>query len=107
MISEQAGFTSGFSTGILVTLGVLISGILHTSMGIIADKLNKRMLVVTRCLVIVFSMVFFGKAESFNALLFSSLLYRSSVDNILFGIMLDYYFQKLIKNFLNSFYPGI
>ena len=66
---------SGFSTGILVTLGVLISGILHTPMGIAADKFNKRMLVATGGLVIVFSMFFFGKAESFNDLLFSSILF--------------------------------
>ena len=66
---------SGFSTGILVTLGVLISGILHTPMGIAADKFNKRMLVAVGGLVIVFSMVFFGKAESFNDLLFSSILF--------------------------------
>lgn len=66
---------SGFSTGILVTLGVLISGILHTPMGIAADKFNKRILVASGGLAIVFSMFFFGKAESFNGLLFSSILF--------------------------------
>ena len=66
---------SGFSTGILVTLGVLISGILHTPMGIVADKFNKRILVAAGGLVIVFSMFFFGRSESFNDLLFSSILF--------------------------------
>jgi MFS family permease len=66
---------SGFSTGILVTLGVLISGILHTPLGIAADKFNKRILVASGGLAIVFSMLFFGKAESFNGLLFSSILF--------------------------------
>jgi multidrug resistance protein len=66
---------SGFSTGILVTMGVLISGILHTPMGIVADKFNKRMLVAAGGLVIVFSMFFFGRSEGFNDLLFSSILF--------------------------------
>lgn len=66
---------SGFSTGILVTLGVLISGILHTPMGIVADKFNKRILVAAGGLVIVFSMFFFGRSECFNDLLFSSVLF--------------------------------
>jgi predicted MFS family arabinose efflux permease len=44
-------------------------------MGIVADKFNKRMLVATGGLVIVFSMIFFGRAESFNDLLFSSILF--------------------------------
>lgn len=66
---------SGFSTGILVTLGVLISGILHTPMGLVADKFNKRMLVATGGLVIVLSMFLFGRAGSYNDLLFSSILF--------------------------------
>lgn len=66
---------SGFSTGILVTLGVLIGGILHTPMGFVADKFNKRILVTTGGIFIVFSMYFYGKAESFNALLLSSVLF--------------------------------
>ena len=66
---------SGFSTGILVTLSVLISGILHTPMGIVADKFNKRMLVAAGGVVIVFSMFFFGRSGSFNDLLFSSILF--------------------------------
>ncbi len=75
VLSSLEFHLSSFSTGILVTLGVLISGILHTPMGIVADKFNKRMLVATGGLVIVFSMFFFGKAESFNDLLFSSILF--------------------------------
>ncbi|MFO7667591.1 MAG: MFS transporter [Desulfobacterales bacterium] len=75
VLSSLEFHLSSFSTGILVTLGVLISGILHTPMGIVADKFNKRMLVAAGGLVIVFSMLFFGKAESFNDLLFSSILF--------------------------------
>jgi len=75
VLSSLEFHLSSFSTGILVTLGVLISGILHTPMGIVADKFNKRMLVATGGMVIVFSMFFFGKAESFNDLLFSSILF--------------------------------
>jgi MFS transporter, DHA1 family, multidrug resistance protein len=66
---------SGFSTGILVTLGVVIGGILHTPMGFVADKFNKRILVTIGGIIIVFSMFCYGKAESFNALLFSSVLF--------------------------------
>jgi multidrug resistance protein len=66
---------SGFSTGVLVTLGVVIGGILHTPMGYVADRVNKRMLITTGGFFIVFSMFFYGKAESFNGLLFSSVLF--------------------------------
>jgi MFS family permease len=66
---------SGFSTGILVTLGVLIGGILHTPMGFVADKFNKRMLVTTGGIIVAFSMFFYGKSESYNDLLFSSVLF--------------------------------
>ncbi|RPH52649.1 MAG: MFS transporter [Desulfobacteraceae bacterium] len=66
---------SGFSTGILVTLGVLISGILHTPMGIAADKFNKQFLIATGGFAVVFSMLFYGKAECFNDLLFASILF--------------------------------
>ena len=75
VLSSLEFHLSSFSTGILVTIGVLISGILHTPMGIVADKFNKRMLVAIGGLVIVFSMFFFGKAESFNDLIFSSILF--------------------------------
>jgi MFS family permease len=75
VMANQEFSLSSFSTGILVTIGVLISGILHTPMGIVADKFNKRTLVATGGLVIVFSMLFYGQAESFNDLLFSSILF--------------------------------
>jgi MFS family permease len=66
---------SGFSTGILVTLGVAIGGILHTPMGFVADKFNKRALVVTGGIIITFSMFCYAIAESYNHLLFSSILF--------------------------------
>jgi MFS transporter, DHA1 family, multidrug resistance protein len=75
VLSSLEFHLSSFLTGILVTLGVLISGILHTPMGFVADKFNKRMLVATGGLIIVFSMFFFGKSESFIDLLFASVLF--------------------------------
>ncbi|RPJ16892.1 MAG: MFS transporter [Desulfobacteraceae bacterium] len=66
---------SGFSTGILVTLGVAIGGILHTPMGFVADKFNKRTLVATGGIIVTFSMFCYARAESYNYLLFSSILF--------------------------------
>ena len=43
----QSRFTlSGSSTGVLVTLGVLVSGLLQLPMGYLADRMNKRILVL-------------------------------------------------------------
>ncbi len=75
VLSSLEFHLSSFSTGVLVTLGVFISGLLHTPMGIAADKFNKRVLVITGGIVICFSMFVFARSGSFFHLLFASILF--------------------------------
>ncbi|SLM28509.1 Permease of the major facilitator superfamily [Desulfamplus magnetovallimortis] len=61
---------SGSSTGILVMLGVFISGILQLPMGYLADRMNKTILVVTGGIICAVSMLMIYTSTSyFNLLL--------------------------------------
>lgn len=61
--------------GVVVTLGIFTSGMLQTPMGWVADRLNKRMMIVTGGLLV--SVAFFGfeLAESFAHLLAANFLF--------------------------------
>lgn len=56
-------------TGTLVMVMVLAGGLLHTPMGILADRWNRKRLVVTGGLLIVFSMVLCHEATGFYSLM--------------------------------------
>ncbi len=62
---------SGSSTGILVMLGVFISGILQIPMGYLADHMNKRILVVTGGLICAVSMYMIYISNSYLHLLWA------------------------------------
>ncbi len=68
---------SSSSIGILVVLGVSISGLMHIPMGVLADRMDKRILIITGGLITVVAMSLVGKAEGFWGL-FSA--------NVIFGI---------------------
>jgi len=68
---------SSSTVGFLVMVGIFISGILHLPMGAVADRVNKRMLVIAGGLVGAVGVFLFYWAGSFQALLTA---------NILFGI---------------------
>ncbi|CAN2045053.1 membrane hypothetical protein [Candidatus Magnetomoraceae bacterium gMMP-13] len=50
--------------GILVMLGVFINGIMQVPMGYVADKFNKRILILSGGLIIVYSMFYFQYAQN-------------------------------------------
>jgi MFS family permease len=65
---------SSSSIGILVTLGIFSSGLLHVPMGLLADRINRKMMVVTGGLVITYAIFSFQWADSFNDLVVASAL---------------------------------
>ncbi|MBF0413597.1 MAG: MFS transporter [Desulfamplus sp.] len=62
---------SGSSIGILVTLGVFVSGILQLPMGYVADRFNRRVMVITGGIVCAVSMFMVFKATSYLQLICS------------------------------------
>ena len=63
---------SSASIGILVTLGVFSSGLLHVPMGYMADRVNRKMMIVSGGLIITYAIFSFDWASSFNDLLLAS-----------------------------------
>jgi len=68
---------SSSSIGILVVMGVSVSGLLHIPMGAIADRIDKRVLVITGGLITVISILLLGRADGFWGLFWA---------NVIFGI---------------------
>jgi len=66
---------SSSSIGILVTLGVFSSGLLHVPMGFMADRLNRKMMVIVGGLIITYAIFSFDWANSFGDLLLASTLF--------------------------------
>jgi MFS family permease len=66
---------SSSSIGILVTLGVFSSGLLHVPMGFIADRVNRKLLIVGGGLIITYAIFSFEWANSFGDLLAASVLF--------------------------------
>jgi MFS family permease len=63
------------SIGILVMLGVFVNGLIHTPMGFLADKVNRRMLVLAGGLVTGFAILLFEWAGGFGDLFLASVLF--------------------------------
>ncbi|MBW2238055.1 MAG: MFS transporter [Deltaproteobacteria bacterium] len=66
---------SSSSIGILVTIGVFSSGLLHLPMGFMADRVNRNMMVVAGGLIITYAIFSFDWADSFGDLLSASVLF--------------------------------
>ncbi|MEW6670958.1 MAG: MFS transporter [Thermodesulfobacteriota bacterium] len=66
---------SSSAIGILVMLGVLISGLIHTPMGFLADKINRRMIVLAGGLITGFAVLSFAWAGGFSDLFLASVLF--------------------------------
>jgi len=66
---------SGASIGILVMLGVFSSGLLHVPMGFLADRVNRKMMVVIGGLIISYAIFSFEWTNSFGDLIVASLLF--------------------------------
>ena len=61
--------------GVLIMLGVLVSGVLHVPMGLLADKINKKWMVVTGGLIVMFAVFSFEWVQSFQGLVWASILF--------------------------------
>jgi MFS family permease len=61
--------------GILVTLGVFISGVLQTPMGYIADRYNRNRMVIFGGLFISLSLIYFERSTTIWGLYFSNILF--------------------------------
>jgi len=68
---------SSSSIGILIMLGVFISGLIHTPVGYLADRVNRNFLVITGGLITSFAILSFEWAQGFKDLF---------VANVLFGL---------------------
>ncbi|MBF0202912.1 MAG: MFS transporter [Desulfamplus sp.] len=62
---------SGLATGILVTLGVFVSGLLQLPMGYLADRVNRRVMVVVGGVICAFSMFMMFESTSYLQLVCS------------------------------------
>ncbi|PIP38698.1 MAG: MFS transporter, partial [Desulfobacterales bacterium CG23_combo_of_CG06-09_8_20_14_all_51_8] len=68
---------SSSAIGVLVVLGVSVSGLMHVPMGMMADRMDKRILVVTGGVITTLAILLVGKAEGFWGLFAA---------NVIFGI---------------------
>jgi MFS family permease len=66
---------SSSSIGILVTIGVFSSGLLHVPMGFMADRVNRKIMVVAGGLIVTYAIFSFDWADSFGDLLSASILF--------------------------------
>jgi MFS family permease len=66
---------SSSSIGILVTLGVLSSGLLHVPMGLVADRVNRKTMIVSGGLIITYAIFSFEWANSFKDLVLACMLF--------------------------------
>jgi MFS family permease len=61
--------------GVLIMLGVLVSGALHVPMGFLADKINKCWMVVTGGLIVACAVFSFVWVQSFQGLVWASIFF--------------------------------
>lgn len=66
---------SAAAIGFIVTLGVMVSGILQAPMGALADRMDKRLLIVVGGLVVSGAMLTFGWVQSFGGLVAANILF--------------------------------
>jgi MFS family permease len=66
---------SSSAIGVLIMLGVFISGLIHIPMGIVADRVNKRRMVAAGALVVIYSVWSFQRATGFNDLVLAQVLF--------------------------------
>ncbi len=63
------------SIGFLVMLGVAVGGMMHLPMGAVADRMDKRVLVITGGLITTTALMLIGSAEGFWDLFFANLIF--------------------------------
>ena len=66
---------SSFVIGLLVMLGVFISGLIHVPAGFVADRVNKLALIVVGGVLVMTAMHIFDRAHGINALMAANVLF--------------------------------
>jgi len=66
---------SSATIGFLVMLGVFISGIIHLPMGYVADRINRRVMIIAGGMLVAGGMVYFARANSLSDLIVASILF--------------------------------
>jgi MFS family permease len=61
--------------GVLIMLGVLVSGVLHVPMGLLADKINKKWMVVTGGLIVACAIFSFVWVQGFRGMVWASIFF--------------------------------
>jgi MFS family permease len=75
VLADSEFFLSSSSIGILVMLGVFISGLIHLPMGYLADRVNKNMMITIGGFIVVFAMLFFEWSNTTQGLFYASTLF--------------------------------
>lgn len=66
---------SSSAIGVLVMLGVSVSGLIHIPMGMLADRLDKRAMVITGGVAVIVAMLLMGNAEGFAGLFIANMIF--------------------------------
>lgn len=67
--------SSSASIGILIMLGVVISGIIHTPLGYLADRVNKTVMVTIGGVMVCVAMLYYYRAAGYHDLWLASILF--------------------------------
>jgi MFS family permease len=66
---------SGTSIGALIMMGILISGALNIPMGLLADRMNRKIMVTAGGLIVGYAILSFGWADSFLEMVLASAIF--------------------------------
>ncbi len=66
---------SSTSIGVLIMMGILISGAMNIPMGVLADRINRRMMVTAGGLIVGYAILSFGWADSFSEMVIASAIF--------------------------------
>jgi len=75
LLAKLSFSATSSAIGILIMLGVLVSGALHVPMGFLADKINKKWMVVTGGLIVASAVFSFVWAAGFWGMLWASVFF--------------------------------
>jgi len=75
VVADSEFSLSSSSIGILVMLGVFISGLIQLPMGYLADRINKNMMIAAGGFIVVFAMFYFEWSNTPRSLFYASILF--------------------------------
>lgn len=75
VLADMEFSLSSSSIGVLVMLGVFISGLIHMPMGYVADRISREAMIIAGGILVSGSMVFFSKAQSVVSLVIASIIF--------------------------------